>query len=84
MLLGQAIAKVISEDLDVPYAIAVEIVADMRLMNDDLDAAFEDDSDNTEEVARTLYERMTLDPRIVNWLEGRAAIVRAGLDTPAS
>lgn len=54
------------------------------MMNDYLDAAFDDDSENIEEIAHTLYERTILDLRRGNWLKKRAISARKTLYTPAS
>jgi hypothetical protein len=84
MPLGEEVAKELSNQLEIPTAVAVEMITDMRLMNEDIDAAFYDDSENTVEHAQKLCEKITADPQLLRWLEKRTRIARESLETPPS
>lgn len=82
--LATVFAQVLSEALDVPLPIALEIVSDLRLMGEDIDCAFEDERDDPESDARRLYQNLNANLDLVRWLERRATKARDSLQYPAS
>jgi hypothetical protein len=83
-MLGEAIARELSQRLEVPIEVAVEMVGDVRLMNEDIDAVCYDETDNTVQLAKTLCERMFTKPELLSWLDKRARLARQSIDSPAS
>jgi hypothetical protein len=84
MMLSEAIAKELSQRLEVPIEVALEMVADIRLMNDDIDTAFYDETENTLNLAEKVCEQMIGNPELLWWLEKRARIARDSLDSPTA
>lgn len=84
MRFAEVFARVLGDALDVPVEVAAEIVADLRMMDDDLDGAFDDEREDPEGDALKLYEGLTRNPALVGWFEKRARIARGTLDAPAS
>lgn len=82
--LAQVFAQMLSEALALPVAVTSEIVSDLRLMDEDIDCAFDDERLDPEVDARRLYEKLTANSQLMNWFEKRAKIARDGLERPYS
>lgn len=82
--MAEVFARVLRDALDVPDAVAAEIVDDLRAMDPGLDDRFGGEREDLEADARRLYESLTRNEALVRWLENRARMARAALDTPAS
>jgi hypothetical protein len=82
--LGEAVVGEISRQLEISIEVAGEMVADMRLMNEDIDAAFYDEGENTLDLAQYLCRRIMENPQLSHWLERKARIAQTSLESPAS
>lgn len=78
--LAQVFARVLSQAIYVPMPIALEIVTDLRLMNEDIDCAFEDERGDPESDARKLYQSLTSNPDLMRWLDSRITTARQSLE----
>jgi hypothetical protein len=81
---AQVFAQMLSEALALPVSVTSEIVSDLRLMDEDIDCAFDDERTDPEGDARKLYEKFTAEPTLMKWFEKRAKIARDGLESPYS
>lgn len=80
--LAEVFAQMLSDSLELPVSATSEIVSDLRLMDEDIDDAFDDERLDPEADARKLYENLTSQPKLVRWFEKRAKVAREGLERP--
>lgn len=82
--LAEVFAQMLSDTLELPVSVTSEIVSDLRLMDEDIDEAFDDERLEPEADARRLYEKLTAQPKLMRWFEKRAKVAREGLELPYS